>query len=275
MQSFLSVNTNLSLFSITIAPSTFLATVTLCLVFLALYLPPLRPFFGGGSQARSSPIHPRRYYQDYHDYYDDDDADDNNNYQPQLPANKPTATITNRLTSYLTAWANQPAPIELRDHPPLIEGLPRARTTTSRWASLASKSNKDKRIALRASIKTSPSSKRDGRARIESNSATTSTTDALRPGRRRFAAIFGRLGRPAPPPQQQHQQQQPFPISLRLPVQHNDQRLSPPARRQHPPQSPPQQQHGQPRWWGWLLASSVAPPRQRRQIERVLAQGRG
>lgn len=300
MQSLLSVNTNLSLFSVTIAPSTFLATVTLCLVFLALYLPPLRPFFGGSPESRSSSsssssksksnLRARRpSYRDYDYYYNDYDDDYYSDYHhPGLPAkqqrqHQPNATtITNRLTSYLSAWAKYPAPIELRDHPPLIEGLPRPRTTTttSRWT-LTSKPNKDRRIALRTST---TSSKKDARARIESEKQPRhSSPDALRPGpRRRLAALFGRPGRTTPSQQQQQQhQQQPLSLSLRLPAQHNDKRLSPPTRRQHHPSpsssSPQQQQYGQSKWWGWgwLLAPSVAPPRQRRQIERVLAQGRG
>lgn len=44
MPSFLTVNNNVALLSITIAPSTWVASLTLALVFLYLYLPPIAPF---------------------------------------------------------------------------------------------------------------------------------------------------------------------------------------------------------------------------------------
>jgi hypothetical protein len=74
MQSLLTVNNNVALFSITIAPSTWVASLTLALVFLYLYLPPIPPirlnylFF---KRTRNQTTHPAttspQYYQDpYH-----------------------------------------------------------------------------------------------------------------------------------------------------------------------------------------------------------------
>ncbi|ROW03056.1 hypothetical protein VMCG_05728 [Cytospora schulzeri] len=128
MQSLLTVNNNVSLLSITIAPSTFIATLTLSLVFLALYLPPLR--FRRG-RSTSAPVAKYNYNHNNYDY--DSDYDYNYNYH-----SRDSAKIDgNRFAPYFnnTWWYpywnrnRAPDPIELRDHPPLIEGLPQSRAT--------------------------------------------------------------------------------------------------------------------------------------------------
>ncbi|ROV94124.1 hypothetical protein VPNG_09337 [Cytospora leucostoma] len=118
MQSLLTVNNNVSLLSVTIAPSTFLASLTLLLVFLALYLPPLR--FRSG---RSTPpaINKGNYNYKY-DY----DYDYKPNYDHHGRDN--TKSHGNRFASYFNntwfpRWISNRAPdpsIELRNHPPLI-----------------------------------------------------------------------------------------------------------------------------------------------------------
>ncbi|KAK7742269.1 hypothetical protein SLS53_004412 [Cytospora paraplurivora] len=118
MQSLLTVNNNVSLLSVTIAPSTFLASLTLLLVFLALYLPPLR-FRSGRS---TSPAINKGNYNYKYDY----DYDYKPNYDHHGRDN--AKSHGNRFASYFNntwfpRWISNRAPdpsIELRNHPPLI-----------------------------------------------------------------------------------------------------------------------------------------------------------
>lgn len=180
MQPLLSVNTNVSLLSVNIAPSTFLAAFTLFLVFLALYLPSLRPF-GLGAAARvfasnksTSPPHSptsaiaRRYYRDYQQT--NNNKNNNTAHNPHY-YDYPYDNNANRFATYFNNFPafnriRAPDPIELRDHPPLIEGLPRATTlaieaapaiTTTTTGSPA----KDRRILLRSPRKGSTSPTKD------------------------------------------------------------------------------------------------------------------
>ncbi|KUI53437.1 hypothetical protein VP1G_00907 [Cytospora mali] len=124
MQSLLTVNNNVSLLSVTIAPSTFIATLTLSLVFLALYLPPLRCRSGRSTSAATTKYNNYDYDYDY-DYNYDNDIRDNTKSQ----ANRFAPYFNN--TWWYPYWNRNraPDPIELRDHPPLIEGLPQPHAT--------------------------------------------------------------------------------------------------------------------------------------------------
>ncbi|POS76584.1 hypothetical protein DHEL01_v205025 [Diaporthe helianthi] len=144
MQSLVTVNNNvsLSLVSVTIAPSTALAIFTIALVFLALYLPPL-PFRSARSSDKA--ISPSK-----HKYYDD-------------IATHPTDQYGSRFASYFdysnTWWYphwnrnGAPDPIELRNHPPLTEGLPQPRATLA-LEDGRRRSGTGSRIILRATRRT-------------------------------------------------------------------------------------------------------------------------
>lgn len=122
MQSLLTVNNNVSLLSVTISPSTFLASLTLLLVFLALYLPPLR-FRSGRSTSPATNKGNHNYKYDY-------DYDYNYNYKPVYDhrGRDNAKSHGSRFASYFNntwypRWISNRAPdpsIELRNHPPLI-----------------------------------------------------------------------------------------------------------------------------------------------------------
>lgn len=127
MQSLLTVNNNVSLLSVTIAPSTFIATLTLSLVFLALYLPPLR--FRSG-RSTSAPTAKYNYNPDYDTDYGYANANDHDTRDYAKSDGNRFAQYFNN-TWWYPYWNRNraPDPIELRDHPPLIEGLPQPRAT--------------------------------------------------------------------------------------------------------------------------------------------------
>lgn len=144
MQSLVTVNNNvsLSLVSVTIAPSTALAIFTIALVFLALYLPPL-PFRSARSSDKSISLANHKYYDNI--------------------ATHPTNHDGSRFASYFdysnTWWYpywnrnRAPALIELRNHPPLTEGLPQPRATLA-LEDGRRRSGTGSRIVLRATRRT-------------------------------------------------------------------------------------------------------------------------
>ncbi|KAK7714680.1 hypothetical protein SLS63_011654 [Diaporthe eres] len=120
MQSLVTVNNNvsLSLVSVTIAPSTALAIFTIALVFLALYLPPLS-FRSARHTDKSTSLSKYK-------YYDDTVAHPTNDYRGRF-----ASYFDYNNTWWYPYWSRNRAqdPIELRDHPPLTEGLPQPRAT--------------------------------------------------------------------------------------------------------------------------------------------------
>lgn len=197
MQSLLTVNNNVSLLSVTIAPSTFIATLTLSLVFLALYLPPLR--FRRG-RSNSAPTAKYNYNNNNHHHQYDYDYDYNYDYQYDT---RDSAKIDgNRFAPYFnnTWWQSYwnrnraPDPIELRDHPPLIEGLPQSRAT------LAIEDGRRRlgtgsRLAVRANRKTSKTRGREKERPVTPDEDI--TRDAIQPVRspRRLSSRL-RIGQP-------------------------------------------------------------------------------
>ncbi|KAI3390297.1 hypothetical protein diail_10375 [Diaporthe ilicicola] len=138
MQSLLTVNNNvsLSLVSVTITPSTALAFFTIALVFLALYLPPLR-FRSARQTSKSTSLSKYNY------------DDDNTTHDPIGDYRARFASFFDN--SWYPHWSRNraPDPIELRDHPPLIEGLPQPRATLALEDSRR-RSGAASRIVLRA-----------------------------------------------------------------------------------------------------------------------------
>lgn len=174
MQSLVTVNNNvsLSLVSVTIAPSTALAIFTIALVFLALYLPPL-PFRSARHIDKSTAL-------SKYQYYDNTVAHPTNDYRGRF-----ASYFDYNNTWWYPYWSRNRAqdPIELRDHPPLTEGLPQPRATLALEDSRR-RSGTGSRIVLRATRRTAakPRTSESDRGK-EDKHKDKRDSDAVRPPR--------------------------------------------------------------------------------------------
>lgn len=174
MQSLVTVNNNvsLSLVSVTIAPSTALAIFTIALVFLALYLPPLS--FRSARHTNKTKSLAK------HKYCDDIAADPTSDYRGGF-----ASYFDYNNTWWYPYWSRNRArdPIELRDHPPLTEGLPQPRATLALEDSRR-RSGTGSRIVLRATRRTATKSRTsDSDGGKENKHKDRRDSDAVRPPR--------------------------------------------------------------------------------------------